>query len=301
MSTSEADGMDRQAAIWQPHSYELGESLIWDDRTQSFWWVDIHAGRLFHSGLSDEQPEQWQFDEALGHVALTDTANRLVLGLAGRLLLFDVASGARATLVEVPHAVAGMRVNDGRCDRHGSLVFGTMSEGGKGHPGAFWRFNSRQGLSRLNLPAPAIPNSICFSPDGLSLYFTDSARKVIHVCNYDPSSGAVSNVRDFVDPGVVEWEPDGSCVDAAGGVWNARWGGGCIARYLPSGALDRIIDSPAHQTTCPCLGGENLDVLFATSARIGISHDRQCEADGVVLCWSEPGLKGLPEGRVAGL
>jgi len=289
------------AKLWQATRHELGESLIWDERIQSFWWVDIHAGGLFRAALDDGVPASWQFGEALGFVALTDVPHRLVLGLASGLVLFDSINAKQTRLVTMPHAAPGMRINDGRCDRHGNLVFSTMSEGGKGHPGSFWRFSARNGMQALDLPPPAIPNSICFSPDGLLLYFTDSTLKVIQVCDYDPSTGAVSSIRAFVDPGVVPWEPDGSCVDADGCVLNALWGGGRIVRYDPAGRLDRIIHSPAHQPTCPCLGGPNLDMLYATTARIGLDSKQTSNADGAILFWADQGLKGLPEGRVVGL
>ena len=194
-----------------------------------------------------------------------------------------------------------MRLNDGRCDRHGHLVFGTMSEGGKGPRGAFWWFGAADGLRRLDLPAPAIPNSICFSPDGGLMYFTDSTDKVIRICDYDAMAGKVANIRTFSDPGPVAWEPDGSCVDAEGGVWNAQWAAGRIVRYRPDGQVDRIIETPARQPTCPCLGGENLDVLYSTSARIGIDAQQLSEADGRILAWHGLGVNGLPEGRLAGL
>ena len=75
-----------EARVWQAPTYELGESLIWDERIQSFWWVDIHAGTLFRARLDDSVPERWQFGEALGHVALTDSAHRVVLGGARGLV-----------------------------------------------------------------------------------------------------------------------------------------------------------------------------------------------------------------------
>lgn len=287
--------------LWPALSCELGESLIWDERIQSFWWVDVLAGLVFRARLDDARPESWQFGEALGHVALTGVPDAVVLGLASGLVLFDARRGSQIRLVDVPHAAPGMRLNDGRCDRHGNLVFGTMSEGGKGHPGVFWRFSVRDGLQTLDLPAPAIPNSLCFSPDGHLLYFTDSVLKIIRVCDYDPATGEVSGVRIFADPGIVPWEPDGSCVDAAGGLWNAQWGGSRIVRYHPTGHLDRIIQSTAHQPTCPCLGGANLDTLYATSARMGLVAKQCSAADGAILSWPDYGLKGLPEGRVTGL
>lgn len=287
--------------LWTELCCELGESLLWDERSGSFWWVDVHRGTLYRAVPDDPLAERWQFDEAIGHVALTESGDALVLGLASALVRFDYASGTRERLVDVPHAAPGMRVNDGRCDRHGHLVFGTMSEGGRGPRGAFWRYGAASGLQRLDLPPPAIPNSICFSPDGSLLYFADSLQKRINVCDYDPHGGHVANVRVFADPGEVAWEPDGSSVDAAGGVWNARWGGGAIVRYRPDGMLDRIVDCAARQPTCPCLGGPECATLYATSASIGLDDDRRSAADGGILAWSLPDVRGLPEGRVSGL
>lgn len=287
--------------LWQTLSCELGESLIWDERIQSFWWVDILAGRLFRARLDENVPERWQFGEALGHVALTESSHSVVLGLASGLVLFDTAHGIQTRLVDVPHAAPAMRINDGRCDRHGNLVFGTMSEGGKGPRGGFWRFSVRDGLRPLDLPPPAIPNGICFSPDGSLLYFTDSALKIIHVCDYDPATGGVSGLRVFSDPGVVPWEPDGACVDSTGGVWNARWGDNRIVRYLPTGEIDREIHCTANQPTCPCIGGPNLDSLYVTSAYINLDANQHCAADGAILSWSSRVLRGLPEGRLIGV
>jgi len=298
MPTSTNSGVTR---LWQTLTCELGESLIWDEGIQSFWWVDILAGILFRAAQDDRAPDRWQFGEALGYVALTESPHSVVLGLASGLVLFDSRHGTQTRLVDVPHAAPAMRINDGRCDRHGNLVFGTMSEGGKGHRGAFWRFSAREGLRPLDLPPPAIPNSICFSPDGRLLYFADSVLKIIRVCDYDPATSAVSGVRVFSDPGVVPWEPDGSCVDATGGVWNAQWGDGRIVRYDPTGAVDLEIDSPASQPTCPCLGGENLDTVYATSAFVGLGANQRCLADGAILSFHSHNLKGLPEGRLIGL
>lgn len=289
------------ATLWQAPSCTLGESIIWDDRSRRFWWVDVPAGALYRGEEGGQAPDHWLFPEALGHVALTECPDCVVLGLASGLELFNATTSTRTRLVTVPHAAPGMRLNDGRCDRHGHLVFGTMSEGGKKPHGAFWWFCPRKGLRPLDLPPPAIPNSICFSPAGDLLYFTDSTLKVIRVCDYDPSTGAVSGVRTFSDPGEVVWEPDGSCVDSAGGLWNAQWGGRRIVRYRPDGSLDRVIESPAIQPSCPCFGGPNLDTLYATSARQGLDATQLRDADGAVLSWQHLGFQGLPEGRVLGL
>lgn len=291
--------------VWPALRCELGESLLWDERDEVLWWVDIHQGALYRAALRERVHDCWRFGEKLGHVALTESGRGVVLGLASGLEFFEPASGRRTRLADVPHQAPGMRINDGRCDRDGHLVFGTMSEGGHGERGAFWRFGVASGLQRLDLPPPAIPNSVCFSPDGRLLYFADSLQRRIMVCDYDACSGRVDNVRVFADPGPVAWEPDGSCVDAAGGVWNARWGGNAIVRHHPDGTLDRLIPCAVRQPTCPCLGGPGYATLFATSAYFGLGVGAPGGADGALLHWrderDERACAGLPEGRVKGL
>jgi sugar lactone lactonase YvrE len=44
-------------------------------------------------------------------------------------------------------------------------------------------------------------------------------------------------------------------------------------RYAPDGTIAAIIDVPATQPTCVAFGGENLDLLFVTSAREGLDDD----------------------------
>ena len=114
-------------------------------------------------------------------------------------------------------------------------------------------------------------------------------------------AGKVANVRTFNDPGPVAWEPDGSCVDADGGLWNARWGGGAIARYFPDGTLDRLVVCAAQQPTCPCLGGANYAGLYVTSAAIGLAGARCAADDGGILAWPLADVRGLPAGRVSDL
>ena len=291
--------------VWPALRCELGESLLWDERGGVFWWVDIHRGALYRAALRERVRDRWLFGEKLGHVALTESGRGVVLGLASGLVYLELASGRQTRLVDVPHPAPGMRINDGRCDRDGHLVFGTMSEGGQGTRGAFWRFGAASGLQRLDLPPPAIPNSVCFSPDGRRLYFADSLQRRIMVCDYDAYSGRVDNVRVFADPGAVAWEPDGACVDAAGGVWNARWGGNAIARHHPDGTLDRLVPCAARQPTCPCLGGPGYATLFATSAYLGLGLSAPGGADGALLHWpgacGDGACAGLPEGRIRGL
>ena len=185
-----------------------------------------------------------------------------MLGLAKQIAFadLDAATGetlAGRTLLELEPGLK-TRVNDGRTDRAGHFVFGTMSELPEHEPiGSFYQYSVAHGLRRLDLGTVGIPNSLCFSPDGLTIYFCDSLRREIMQATYDAATATVSSIELFADVerADVPANPDGSIVDANGGLWNAVWGAGVIRRFTPGGLLDRQVPVPAKQPTCIAFGG----------------------------------------------
>jgi sugar lactone lactonase YvrE len=105
-----------------------------------------------------------------------------------------------------------------------------------------------------------------FSPDGRTLYFTDSAARCIFAYDYDIASGCVNNRHVFVRVPSTSGLPDGLTVDADGFVWSAEWYGSCIVRYDPSGKIERRIQTDAKQTSALAFGGPDLTDIFITSA-----------------------------------
>ncbi len=111
-----------------------------------------------------------------------------------------------------------------------------------------------------------ISNGLGFSPDERTLYFTDSAARVIYAYDYSRKDGALRHRRVFAEVPVEEGLPDGLTVDAEGFVWSARWFGGCVVRYDPDGKVERRIAIPAMQTSSLAFGGPDLTDIFVTSA-----------------------------------
>jgi L-arabinonolactonase len=272
----------------------LGECVLWCERSQRVLWTDILGATLHAHHPASGATATWAMPERLCSFALTSDDNRLLLGLASRLAFFDLATGAVTPLADVEPDLT-TRLNDGRCDRQGNFVFGTFNET---EPrlalGSFYRLNAAGlRLERLDLPRVAIANSICFSPDGTTMYYCDSPTRTIRRCDYP----ALTNDRVFahVDgPG----EPDGSCIDADGHLWNAQWGAARIVRYAPDGRIERSIGTPALQPSCVAFGGAGPDTLYCSSARIGLAAPGP--ADGALLALDTGGIRGLPESRFAG-
>ena len=92
--------------------------------------------------------------------------------------------------------------------------------------------------------------------------------------------------------------PDGAVCDAEGFLWNAQWGAAQVARYAPDGSLDRVIELPVSQPTCPAFGGPDLKTMFITSAKEGLSEEQlEAQPDAGNVLAIELDVEGLPEHR----
>jgi len=280
--------------------HELGECVLWCERTGRLLWTDIPAATLWAYTPATGRTASWPMPERLCCFALTGSDDRLLLGLASGLAFFTFSSGKVTRICDVEPDIPSTRINDGRCDRQGRFVFGMFNQAE--HPkhalGGFYRLNLDLSLERLPLPNAAIANSICFSPNGRRMYFADSAQKAILYADYNPCSAEVGRVHTFVAADAVPGEPDGSTIDAAGFLWSTRWGAGIVARFAPDGQLERTMPLAAPQPSCPAFGGPDLTTLFVTSAHLGMSAAERATAplSGALFAQALE-IRGLPESR----
>lgn len=287
----------------------LGESILWSERRSTLFWADIDAAGLWMHAPGSGSTRHWTLPERLGSLALCENGG-LLLGLAKGLHWVDIDAAIDATtattlslqrLQDVEPGSTETRINDGRSDRHGNFVFGTKSERADKAPvGSFYQYSAQHGLRRLDLPGVSIPNSICFSADGRTLYYCDSLQPRISCCDYEPHTASVSNSRVFVELDHPRASPDGSIVDAEGHLWNAQWGASRVVRYRPDGQIDRIVAVPVTQPSCCTIGGEHLDQLYITSARaeLGEAALARMPASGGVFQLALPRALGLRESHV---
>jgi L-arabinonolactonase len=282
-----------------PAGNTLGEGVLWCDREQAVYWTDIAQSHLWRYHPETGSVASWPMPERLAALALCEAEGWLLLALATRLAFFHPGRNEFRPLHDL--APSDTRANDGTCDRQGRFVFGMLHEpatGPKQPIAPFYRLNADLSLERLPLPTVAISNSIAFSPAGDTMYFCDSLQKQILKCAYGDTLGPVSVFADLRDePG----EPDGSAIDAEGGLWNARWGDVRVVRYHPDGREDRSLPIPAMQPTRPAFGGPDLRTLFITSAHDGLDTvARALDPLAGHLFATDVGMAGLPEPRFAG-
>lgn len=288
--------------VFLDNRHELGECVLWCERTERLLWTDIPACRLWSYSPSTGRSMHWPMPERLCSFALTHDDDRLLLGLASGLAFFRFSTGAVERIVDVEPDIPATRLNDGRCDRQGRFVFGMFNqEAAPKRPlGGFYRLNTDLSLERLPIGSAAIANSICFSPDGRRMYYADSSTRAIYCCDYEPG-GRIGAAQVFVDADAAPGEPDGSCIDAEGYLWSTRWGAGKIMRFAPDGRLERVLALDAPQPSCPVFGGAGLSTLYATSAFLDMDAGERASAPlSGALFQRALDVRGLPESRFLG-
>lgn len=278
----------------------VGESPVWVPEENALYWVDIPAGALQRWSADTGQVNAWKTPEMLACIARHRDGGWVAGMESGFFRLHPRTDGSLDSerLAQVDHARTDMRLNDGRCDRQGRFWAGSMvlNMGANAVEGALYRYSAGQsGPLEARLSGFIVPNGLAFSPDGRTMYLSDSHPQVqqIWTFDYDIDTGTPSNRRVFVDMNQYEGRPDGAAVDADGCYWICANDAGLIHRFTPDGRLDRSLAVPVKKPTMCAFGGPRLDTLFVTSIRPGDDHDPQSLAGGVFAL--DPGVKGLPE------
>jgi sugar lactone lactonase YvrE len=277
----------------------VGESPFWDAPTQSLYWVDIPAGKVFQWNSHDGTVQAWQAPEMIACIAPA-AGGGFVAGMESGIFHVQLqpdGTAAARKLATVAHTDAPMRFNDGRCDRQGRFWAGTMHLDMMLNRavGAVYRFDQR-GL-RQQIDGLIVPNGMAWSPDGRTMYMSDSHPTVqaIWAFDYDINDGVATRRRMWIDMRDYPGRPDGAAVDTDGCYWICGNDAGLVHRFTPKGRLDRSVALPVKKPAMCAFGGRNLDTLFVTSIRPGgdLVGTEQPLAGGVFSF--DPGVKGISE------
>jgi sugar lactone lactonase YvrE len=276
----------------------VGESPVWQAAEQALYWVDIPEKKLFRWVAATAQTSSWTAPEMIGCIA-PHSAGGWIAGMESGVFHLRVNGGELSAerLAPAPHSESGMRFNDGRCDRQGRFVAGTMMVNmavDRGNP-CVSSYENGSNL-RLLVGKMAVPNGLAFSPDGCTMYLSDSHPSVqtIWVFDYDAQTGTPTNRRVFVDMNPLPGRPDGAAVDADGCYWICGNDAGLVHRFTPQGTLDQSLAVPVKKPAMCAFGGQDMRTLFVTSIRPDNTDLSDQLLAGAVFAL-RPGVQGLPE------
>jgi sugar lactone lactonase YvrE len=261
-----------KAEHWLGVQNRLGEGPRWNVEEGRLYWVDIEAGCYYTYDPVKGEAERFEVGVTVGALAFRERGG-LVMATGAGFAMWD-PEGEMLTPVADPEAgKEGARFNDGGVDPQGRFWAGTLTEDGKA-TSSLYRLDP-DGSVHVMETGIGIANGIGWSPDGRTMYFTDTPTMCIFAYDFDGAKGEIAKKRVFVQVPDGEGAPDGLTVDSEGGVWSAHWGGYRVTRYDPAGKVERVVEVPvAHVTSC-AFGGAGLNELHITSAWKGLSADER--------------------------
>lgn len=248
----------------------LGESPAWWPEQGALYWTDIPGRTLHRWQPQGGRHAHWSFDTEVGSFAPLP-GGQLLLALRSGLERFDPASGRHERMAAAPYDPRSQRFNDGKADPQGRFWVGTLCEPREPALAALYRWAGGK-LERM-AAGISTSNGLAWSPDGRTLYWSDTYQHRIYALDFDGSDGSLSRQRVFAqfpkkgEAAVYGGRPDGAAVDAEGCYWVAMFEGQRLLRLSPAGEVLSELPLPVRCPTMPCFGGPDLKTLFITTAR----------------------------------
>jgi xylono-1,5-lactonase len=245
---------------------------VWDERRDRLYFVDCASQRL-----------HWLDDGDLagaGGVDLHDlrapsmpagivptTDGRLVVTLDDGLYVLDPDAGTSELLAPYPKGLGGGRCNDACADTAGNLVTGKLNLGPD--EGSAWLFSTTSGWRLVDDDISNTNGPQVGEIDGETTLIIGDTSAHYYAYAYVPETGDVGERRIFGDMTGLPGGPDGTTLDAAGGLWCALFGGGRLVRFTAAG-LDRSVPVPTDNPTDVTFGGPGLDRLYVVAVDGGL-------------------------------
>jgi D-xylonolactonase len=256
-------GLNEPVCIW-PLGCELGEGPLW--WTNALWFTDIKQKTVHRFDPETGAGEVWVAPSEVGFLAPLDTS-LFIAGSKAGFYEFNPATSAFKFMRSIEPDRPFNRLNDGAVDSCGRLWFGSMDDEEGQASGRLYRFY-RGNLAPMD-SGYVITNGPAISPDGKTLYHTDTLQKRIYAFDLG-ADGSLANKRLFVTVEDGAGYPDGPVVDAEGCLWTGLFGGWAARRYAPDGQLLQSVLFPVANITKLAFGGPDLTTVYATTARKGL-------------------------------
>jgi sugar lactone lactonase YvrE len=294
IGTDQKSSKNIKAEIILDAKARLGEGSFWNPQQKKLWWVDIE-GKAFHI-FNPDSGKDMKFDlgERIGTV-VPDHKEGVIVALQNGIFRFEPDSEKLQLITNPIKNKDNLRFNDGKCDPSGRFWVGTMDLDENESIASLYKIDHDGSVQEM-LTDVTISNGIVWTSDKKTMYYIDTPTLKVKAFDYDDASGNITNPRTAVEIPEEAGNPDGMAIDSEDKLWIAHWGGFCVARWDPeTGSMMQKIEVPAPQVTSCSFGGNDLDILYITTAREGMSEENlnKFPLSGGIFS-ARPGINGLP-------
>jgi sugar lactone lactonase YvrE len=277
------------------YSCFLGEGPVWDRNTNSILWVDILLGDIHEFNPLTTSHTVFNVHQMVGAVAICSDGN-LLAALQSGLSIINRQTGKISTFSHPESNLPGNRFNDGKCDPKGRFWIGTMAIDELPNAGGVYMLDSDHNISK-KIEGTSISNGMAWSADHKTYYYIDTPTMAIVAYDFDKSNGHISNKRMAFTIDERDGYPDGITIDNEGMLWVAHWNGWQVSRWNPfTGKKIFTLSLPVANVTSCTFGGDDLQDLYITTARKGLSADdlKAQPLAGNLFVWRNSEYQGTP-------
>ncbi len=255
-----------QAELASDCACRLGEGALWHAADESLYFVDIKGREVLSFTPASNALRRWPMPQLIGWL-LPRAGGGWLAGFQSGVAALTLDPAVQIEWLHTLHAAdSPMRLNDAKADGAGRLWFGTMNNDDETRPdGILYRWIAGAPPEPVDC-GYCVTNGPAFSPDGRTMYHTDSVLRTIFAFDVS-AAGELSNKRRFVVLDADEGYPDGMCTDADGHLWVAHWGGARVTQRDGAGRVLQRVTVAAPHVTNVAFGGPALRDLFITTAR----------------------------------
>ncbi len=244
---------------------KLLEGPCWDGRKGRLYFVAIRQNTIFCLEPETGRVYSYSTEGAVG-AAVADEGFTLLEAEKSGIYRLDLATGKKQPFAHV-FSDPVMRYNDGKLDPKGRFLVDVMGDQERNSRGGLFAVE-RDGSFRQLIGGTTVANGLGFSPNGETLYFIDTPTKKVMAYAYSAESGTLLSEGRAIVELTGAGSPDGMCVDAAGQLWVAEYGGGRVGCWNPeNGQKEAEVLLPCRNVTSCCIGGERADTLYITTAQ----------------------------------
>lgn len=243
----------------------VAESPVWDAPNRRLLFCDIQNRRIYALSVDDGARQSWDFPEVVGSFGLC-RSGRLIVAQRHHVVLFDPKTNALTPLTTKIDEPGTNRLNDGKVGPDGAFWVGSMDENSPRQKIAALYRITPDGRVTQQESGIAVSNGLAWSPDGRTMYHSDSTAGIIQAWDFDPATGDRRNHRQLAKLVNEDGRPDGAATDMDGNYWSAGPSAGVLNCFSPEGRLLRKLPFPVPGPTMPCFAG---DYLYVTSLREG--------------------------------
>ncbi len=249
----------------------LLEGPVWHEQRKSLLFADILGGTIFEYHPETEMKKSWKLGTYIGCILLIEGDKDVLFVVDDFVLKLNLDTDETTKLFDIP-IKEKVRFNDGKCDKHGNILIGTMAsnfaEDWDKDLGELYHIspNGKYEILERNM---AIPNGLAWSIDCKYFYHIDSIAKAVFVYDYNVETSEIKDRRKAVDFSNEEGSPDGMAIDSEGNLWVAMWAGHKVIKVNPStGEKLSELQVPDTNVTSCAFGGDNLDELYITTEKV---------------------------------